>query len=139
MQRRFETSHVLTVVRCLSLWLLPSQVFIIIFKMCVEWGPGSTPPLLIQTMIQMFLSPGSVTKENELYAGQGAVQAALVLMAVFSVPFMLFPIPCITNSRNKDYMRQLAGHGHNDGEPHGSATEMQGQLTEPATCETRTC
>lgn len=58
-------------------------------------------------MIQMFLSPGSVTKENELYEGQGGVQAALVLAAVFSVPFMLFPIPCITNWRNKRYLRRL--------------------------------
>jgi V-type H+-transporting ATPase subunit a len=46
-------------------------------------------------MITMFLSPGSVAKDKELYAGQGAVQAILVLMAVFSIPFMLFGKPCM--------------------------------------------
>lgn len=111
------------------------MVFIIIFKMCKDWGPGSTPPLLIQTMIQMFLSPGSVTQENLLYEGQGAVQAILVLAAVFSVPFMLFPIPCITNFRNKAYLRRLAG---DEGQDNSSREiQMHGEMGQRRDIETR--
>jgi len=84
------------------------MVFIIIYKFCLPWGAGTTPPLLIQTMIQMFLSPGSVSAEDELYEGQGLCQAILLLCAVGSIPFMLFAVPCITNQRNKVY---LAKHG----------------------------
>jgi hypothetical protein len=76
-------------------------------------------------MIQMFLSPGSVTKENQLYEGQGVIQAALVLAAVFSVPFMLFPIPCITNVRNKAYLRRLKGNDVDGEIMHGSGQEIQ--------------
>lgn len=102
------------------------MVFIIIFKMCVEWGEGSTPPLLIQTMIQMFLSPGSVAKADLLYEGQGTIQAILVLAAVFAVPFMLFPIPCITNVRNKAYLRRhgLRAGGDFDGQSRGKEIQM---------------
>lgn len=111
------------------------MVFIIIFKMCLPWGEGTTPPLLIQTMIQMFLSPGSVKAEDELYSGQGAVQAGLLLAAVFSVPLMLFPIPCITNCRNKAYLKRHGlsadGGASASGSPRGLAMDGQrGQETE---------
>ena len=46
-----------------------------------------------QTMISMFLNPGTV--ENPMYSGQGPFQTFLVLAAVFSVPMMLFPKPYI--------------------------------------------
>jgi len=91
------------------------MVFIIIFKACIDWnhcsdpdvhGSCRQPPLLIQTMINMFLSPGSVKPEDKLYEGQAAIQAVLLLLAVFSVPVMLFPIPCIQNCRNKAYLRR---------------------------------
>ncbi len=91
------------------------MVFIILLKACKDWNfPGASPPLLIQTMINMFLSPGSVPSEDELYAGQSVIQAVLLLAAVFSVPVMLFPIPCITNCRNKAYLRKhgLGGLGN---------------------------
>ncbi len=48
-----------------------------------------------QTMINIFLSPGSVPKEQLLYENQGLVQAILLLVAVFSIPAMLLGKPCL--------------------------------------------
>ena len=50
------------------------MVFMILYKWCVDWSaPGAgAPPNLIQTMISMFLSPGSVDPAKQLYAGQAA-------------------------------------------------------------------
>lgn len=108
------------------------MVFIIILKMCINWGPDSTPPLLIQTMIQMFLSPGSVSKKDELYEGQGVIQAVLLLAAVFAVPFMLFPIPCITNVRNKAYLRRN-GLSQSGGDGRDVEIQMHGAWPESGT------
>jgi len=81
------------------------MIFMVIFKWCVEWNPPEcllpsnahemicNPPNLIQTMIEMFLSPGSVASDKQLYSGQGIVQAILLVLAVFSVPVMLFAKP----------------------------------------------
>jgi len=73
------------------------MIFLIIIKMCIDWdnSPGRVPPSLIQTMIKMFLSPGSVPAEEQLYANQGLVQVALVLLAVACIPWMLFPKPYV--------------------------------------------
>jgi len=46
-------------------------------------------------MIALFLSPGSVSADKLLYEGQGAVQAAMILIAVISIPWMWFFKPCI--------------------------------------------
>lgn len=87
------------------------MIFIVIYKFTVDWtGKESLAPNLVQTMIGMFLSPGSVDSDKVLYEGQAAVQAVLLLAALFSVPFMLFPIPCISRWRHKAYMaRQVGG------------------------------
>ena len=71
------------------------MVFMILYKWCVDWSaPGAgAPPNLIQTMISMFLSPGSVDPAKQLYAGQAGFQTFLLLCAVFSVPVLLFAKP----------------------------------------------
>jgi len=58
------------------------------------------PPNLIQTMIAMFLSPGSVNADKQLYAGQGVVQGILVLLAFLSIPSMLLVKPLIIRHRH---------------------------------------
>jgi len=70
--------------------------FMIIFKWSVDWeASGDEPPALIQTMIKMFLSPGAI--ETPLYEGQGVVQVILLLIAVVTVPVMLFVKPIMQN------------------------------------------
>ncbi|BAE58186.1 vacuolar H+-ATPase V0 sector, subunit A [Aspergillus flavus] len=63
-------------------------VLTVIYKWSVDWpARGQSPPGLLNMLIFMFLSPGSV--EEELYPGQGSVQVILLLLAVAQVPVML--------------------------------------------------
>lgn len=66
-------------------------VMLIIMKWLMEFPNPSTAPGLLNTLIYMFLSPGSVSMP--LFRGQGVVQVILVLLAVASIPCMLFLKP----------------------------------------------
>ncbi|KAF2213927.1 hypothetical protein CERZMDRAFT_57937 [Cercospora zeae-maydis SCOH1-5] len=67
-------------------------VLTIIWKWATDWyAIGQQPPNLLNMLIYMFLSPGTV--EEPLYSGQGGVQIILVLLAVAMVPIMLFLKP----------------------------------------------
>lgn len=67
-------------------------VVTIIYKWAVDWSArGQSPPGLLNMLIFMFLSPGTV--EEPLYSGQGPVQVVLLLLAVCQVPIMLFLKP----------------------------------------------
>jgi len=98
--------------------------FMIIYKWTVDYGcqdgtalslscPAQDPPSLIQTMIKMFLSPGTV--ENPLYEGQAGVQVFLILIAVLSVPVMLLMKPLVLRY----------GTSSGGGERHGSERARQ--------------
>ena len=78
------------------------MIAMIFIKWCTDWvGLGRNAPNLIQTMIDMFLSPGSVAEENLLYEGQAVVQAIFLLVAVACIPMMLLPKPFIEQGKRK--------------------------------------
>ena len=64
----------------------------IVYKWATVW-PHSQAPSLLNTLIYMFLQPGTVQASDQLYAGQGPVQVILLLIAFVCVPVLLLLKP----------------------------------------------
>lgn len=82
-------------------------VFIIILKWATNWDapsctsdPNCVPPDLKTVLIGMFMAPGQMSAEGQLYTGQNTVQVVLLLLALIAVPWMLFPKPLILRARH---------------------------------------
>ncbi|KAL6043535.1 Unc-32p [Balamuthia mandrillaris] len=76
----------------------PYNVYFEFILKCVHWSTdfGNTEaPLLLNLLIDMFLSPFNVKPLNHLYTGQTAVQVTLLIIAMISVPMMLLPKPLL--------------------------------------------
>lgn len=81
-------------------------VFLIVFKWFVHYTNPSTAPGLLNTLIYMFLSPGTVAMP--LFPGQSGVQVFLLLVAFISVPWMLLGRPYYELNEHKK--TTLAGY-----------------------------
>ncbi|KAJ7522696.1 hypothetical protein O6H91_18G023200 [Diphasiastrum complanatum] len=73
----------------------------------IKWCSGSQADLY-HVMIYMFLSPTADLGENSLFWGQRGIQVMLVLIAVVSVPWMLFPKPFILRKRHLEKLQGRA-------------------------------
>ena len=109
------------------------MIFLIVFKFCVDWSQSPIgPPNLVQTMIAMFLAPGQVDADKQLYPGQAVVQAVLLLAALVSVPVMLLGQPLIARAQhNKLWPNQHKAletkhdHHHSKHKHSGSSASYQ--------------
>jgi len=88
---------------------------LIILKWCMDWAGTfryMAPPSLIQTMIGMFLKPGSLKEEDEIYSGQGTLQIIMLIVALLCVPAMLVGKPLMSNAEFKKKYGHLQRRHH---------------------------
>lgn len=94
-------------------------VVCIVYKWSVDWSQSSTaPPGLLNMLIYMFLSPGTVDPATQLYKGQGFVQVCLLLIALVCVPWMLCTKPYLAWKEHQKIKGQgYQGIGGDEGRP----------------------
>lgn len=87
-------------------------VILILYKWATPWPDPGAAPGLLNTLIYMFLSPGSIDESNKLFAGQGLIQGLLFLIAMLCVPWMLLGKPLYLKREHKK--RVGAGYANLD-------------------------
>lgn len=104
-------------------------VVCIIYKWTVNWETSSTgPPSLLTMLIGMFLSPGTVDPDTELYRGQSSVQVILLLIAFVCVPWLLIAKPYLEWKEMKKIQGQgYIGLGTEEVPRHTSDSELEGE------------
>lgn len=120
-----------------DLWtnFLPSMLFLqsifgylvvcILYKWSIDWSKSPTPPpSLLNMLINMFLMPGTVTPETQLYRGQAFVQTVLLLIAAICMPWLLVAKPYLEYQEMKKHQGQgYIGLGQGDAPPRVSSDE----------------
>ena len=101
-------------------------VVCIVYKWSIDWSQSATgPPGLLNMLIYMFLSPGTVDPSTQLYKGQAFVQVCLLLLALVCVPWMLCLKPYVLwkeHQKIKGQGYQGVGSGSGEDEPRLSTT-----------------
>jgi V-type H+-transporting ATPase subunit a len=96
--------------RAADFWLefMPQLLFFLstfgylAFLIVLKWIAPGPAPTLVTTMIDMFLSPRKCCEpSDELFTSQGAVQRALLVVALVAVPWMLFMKPCLIGKQRR--------------------------------------
>jgi len=119
--------------RPLDIWanFVPQMIFLqsifgylvvcIFYKWSVDWSKSPIqPPSLLNMLISMFLSPGEVDPQAQLYRGQAFVQVVLLLMAFVCVPWLL----CVKPYFEWKEMKKIHEQGYiglHDGGPRDSS------------------
>eukprot|EP00126_Sphaerothecum_destruens_P009703 Sdes_comp20561_c0_seq1m15411 len=73
---------------------------LILYKWAADWYQVGRFPSLLLTLINMFLSFGTVKPEDRLFRGQAFLQNSLVLLALVCVPWMLFTKPFLLQRKH---------------------------------------
>lgn len=104
-------------------------VICILYKWSIDWETSSTaPPSLLNMLIQMFLSPGTIDSDTQLYRGQGTIQVILLLIAFICVPWMLVTKPYIQyKEMNRIHGQGYVGLDGADVPRHSTDSVLQGE------------
>lgn len=90
------------------------MIFCIVYKWLSEWPDGSNPPALTSLLIQMFLSPGSLSSESYLFnniALQTNLQLALFAICIISVLWLAVAKPVYEVVQLKKAAKKGLPHG----------------------------
>jgi V-type H+-transporting ATPase subunit a len=103
-------------------------VVCIVYKWSIDWSQSDTaPPGLLNMLIYMFLSPGTVDPSTQLYKGQAFVQVCLLLLALVCVPWMLCLKPYVLWKEHQKIKGQgyqgIGAGGAGEDEPRLSTTQ----------------
>ncbi|KAI8876064.1 V0/A0 complex, 116-kDa subunit of ATPase [Backusella circina FSU 941] len=89
-------------------------IFCIMYKWSINWWEldsdghhiHNSPPNLLNMLIYMFLTPGKVNPEEQLYPGQGKIQLGLISVALVCVPWMWLTKPYYLKKQNEKHQYQ---------------------------------
>jgi len=82
----------------------------IMYKWCVNWySPDAIgqAPSLLNTLIYLFMSPGTIKEGERLYHGQEVVQVILLIIFVITIPWLLLAKPLYLRNKAKKREKEL--------------------------------